>query len=100
MPPDPSQLDQVGVRVRDHIAEWMAFEEIDELQEYRDKRPYMSSLTEIAKVGPKTAKSMHDEFGAETIEDVKSLDDEDKLEEVSGIGPATATTIRRSIAQK
>lgn len=99
MPPDPSEMSDVSVRTRDSIAEWRAYGEIDKLEELREKRPYLSSLCQIAKVGPSTAENMYSEFGAETVEDVKQLDEDGKLEDVTGIGPKTATTIRRSIAQ-
>lgn len=99
LPPDPSSLPQVETTVRDHIAEWRAYERIEDLEEYRQQRPYLSSLTRIAKIGPKRAKKLHDETGATSIEDIRELDETGELESVSGIGPKTATTIRRSIAQ-
>lgn len=100
IPPDPSDLDGVATTTRDSIAEWRAFGRIEELENLEEKRPYLNDLTEIAKVGPVTAQQLHKDKGAETIEDIKELNDQDELEEVSGIGPKTATTIRRSIAQK
>lgn len=100
IPPDPSELDNITIRVRDAIAEWRAFGKIEELERFEKERPYMTNLTEIAKVGPTTAHSLNEEAGAVTIDDVKKLDKRGKLEDVSGIGPKTATTIRRSIAQK
>jgi DNA polymerase/3'-5' exonuclease PolX len=99
IPPDPSQLDDVGEAIRDDIAEWRAFGEITRLTEMQEDRPYLSELTQIAKIGPKTAQTINQETGASSIEDIRELADEEKLEEISGIGPKTATTIRRSIAQ-
>jgi DNA polymerase/3'-5' exonuclease PolX len=99
LPPDPSEMDEVSVRVRDSVAEWRAYGEIDKLTELREKRPYLSSLCQIAKVGPSTAENMYEEFGVTTIDEVRELDEEGKLEDVTGVGPKTATTIRRSIAQ-
>lgn len=99
IPPDPSEMERVSHRVRDNIGEWRAFGQIETLESFREDRPYLSELTRISKVGPKTAKTFHDETGATTIDDVRALDDNDQLEEISGIGPKTATTIRRSIAQ-
>lgn len=99
LPPDPSQLDNVGDAVRDDIAEWRAFGEIGRLSALREERPYLAELTQISKVGPKTAKTLYEETGAETIDDIRALAKNEKLRSVSGIGPKTATTIRRSIAQ-
>jgi DNA polymerase IV (family X) len=99
LPMNPAELDYISEDVRDSIADWRAYGEIDKLQAFREKRPYMSSLTRIASVGPVTAKRLHQETGATNISDIRQLDDNDRLEEVSGIGPKTATTIRRSIAQ-
>lgn len=99
IPPNPAELDNVSRRVRDSVAEWRAFGEIDELTEFREKRPYLSNLTRISKVGPKTAKTINEETGATDIEDIRGLADNGELENISGIGPKTATTIRRSIAQ-
>lgn len=99
IPPDPAEIDGVSKRVRDSIAEWRAFEEINKLQEFREKRGYLSNLTEIAKIGPKRARTIHQETGATDVEDIREIADADNLEDISGIGPKTATTIRRSIAQ-
>jgi len=99
IPPNPSELDNVSTRVRDSIAEWRAFGQIDKLQEFKEKREYMSSLTKIAKIGPKRARTIYQETGATDIEDIRNIANNGNLEDISGIGPKTATTIRRSIAQ-
>lgn len=99
LPPNPSELDSVSREVRDFVADFRAYGEIPKLVEMRKEHPYLSELTRISKVGPATAKQLHKETGVSTIEDVRELDNAGQLEEVSGIGPKTATTIRRSIAQ-
>lgn len=99
MPPDPSEIYGIDVSVRDYIAEWRAFGEIERLDQLNAKRPYLTNLATIAKVGPTTAERLYEEAGLETVEDVKAYDSERDLENISGIGPKTATTIRRSIAQ-
>jgi DNA polymerase/3'-5' exonuclease PolX len=97
MPMDPAEADGISTEVRDEIAEWRSRGEIDKLEQKREERPYMSSLTRIASVGPKTAKLLHEQHDIDTISDVREMSDD--LETVDGIGPKTATTIRRSIAQ-
>lgn len=99
IPMNPSELDCISDTVRDAVAEWRGYGEIDELKGFREKRPYMSNLTRIASVGPKTAQTINKETGAKSIEDVRQLRDDGKLEDISGVGPKTATTIKRSIAQ-
>lgn len=99
LPPDPSELDDVSRRVRDFVAEFRAYGEIPKLVEMREEHPYLSELTRISKVGPKTAQTIHQETGASNVEDIRELADNGELEDISGIGPKTATTIRRSIAQ-
>lgn len=99
IPVDPSNMDDVSVRIRDYIAEWRAFGEIPKLTEFEDKRPYLSNLCQVAKVGPTTAENLHVEKDISTVDDIRELDESGELEDVTGIGPKTATTIRRSIAQ-
>jgi DNA polymerase/3'-5' exonuclease PolX len=99
IPMDPSEADGISENVRDSIGEWRAYGEIDKLQEFREKRPHVSNLTKIKSIGPKRAQKIHEETGASDIEDIRELDENGELEDVSGIGTKTATTIRRSIAQ-
>jgi DNA polymerase IV (family X) len=99
MPPDPTDLPDVSRTVRDHIAEWRAFKEIDKLTELREKRPYLSELTRAKSVGPKTAEKIYNETGAETLEDLEEILESGEITDVHGIGSKTATTIRRSVAQ-
>lgn len=99
MPPDPSSLDGISRTARDHIAEWMAFGEIEELKQYRQDRPYLKELTRVKSLGPKLAKKIYDNTGVETIDGLEKLLDSGEIEDVHGIGPSTATTFRRSVAQ-
>lgn len=99
IPANPAELESIGSIVRNDIAEWRAFGELDKLQEFEQKQPHISNLCQIAKVGPVRADELHEALGVETIEDVKDLED-GELESVSGIGTKTSTTIRRSIAQQ
>lgn len=99
LPPDPSRLDGVGEAIREDIAEWRAFGEISRLEDMRERRPYLNTLTRVNAVGPKTAKTLYHEKGAETLEDLDAIVEAGELEDVSGIGPKTATSIRRSLSQ-
>lgn len=99
IPPDPSDLPDVGDAIRDDIAEYRAFGEIERLEDMRAKRPYLSSLTRVAGLGPKTAETLNEEKGVETIDELIELLDSGEIEEVSGIGPKTATKFRRSAKQ-
>jgi len=99
IPVDPSDIDGVDKSARDEIAEWRSIGEITRLEKLREQRPWLSELTRIAKVGPKTAQTIHEETGASDIEDIRELADDNELKNITGIGSKTATTIRRSIAQ-
>jgi len=92
MPPDPSDIDDVSVRTRDSI-------EIDKLTELREKRPYLSKLTKVKSLGPKTAKQINEETGAETLDDLERLLESGEIENIHGVGSKTSTTFRRSLAQ-
>jgi DNA polymerase IV (family X) len=97
IPPDPCELDCISPEVRDSVAEWRSLGKIDKRVSFQEKRPYLSKLTRVASIGPKRAEKIHNETGAETLDDLRDVSDE--LESVHGIGPKTATTIRRSVAQ-
>lgn len=99
IPPDPAELSDVSARTRDSIAEWRAFGRIEELQTLRDKRPYLKELTSVKSLGPKTAKSIHEELGVETLSELETHLEDGTITEVHGIGSKTATTFRRSVAQ-
>lgn len=99
IPMNPAELDCISNEVRDAVAEWRGYGEIDKLQAFREKRPYLKKLTRVKSIGPKRAEKIHKETGATNISDIRELCDNGELEEISGIGSKTATTIRRSIAQ-
>lgn len=99
IPPDPSNLPNVGDAIRDDIAEYRAYGEIERLEDMREKRPWLTELTRVSGLGPKTAQTLNEEKNVSTIDELIELLDSGEIEEVSGIGPKTATKIRRSAKQ-
>jgi DNA polymerase (family 10) len=99
LPPDPSDLDGVSTRVRDFVAEFRAYGEIPKLTEMREKHPYLSDLTRVKSLGPKTARDIYEETGVETLDGLQELLDSGEIEDIHGIGSKTATTFRRSLSQ-
>lgn len=97
IPPDPKQMHGIGDSIRDKIIEFRATGSIDELDELRDRYPYVTRLTKIDGIGPKTAKQLYEDFGAETIRDVSEMCETGEIKTVSGIGDATAETIKESV---
>jgi len=100
IPPDPSEIDNVGDAIRDDIAQWRMRGEIDRLEDFREDRPYLSNLCKLREVGPSTAENIYREKNVETIDGVKDLIDDGKLTEISGIGSKTAATIKRSVSNQ
>lgn len=99
IPPDPSDLDNIGEAVRDDIAEWRAFGEISRLEEMREKRPYLNELTQVKSLGPKLAQRIYKDTGVETIDGLEELLDSGEIKNIEGIGEKTMTTFRRSVGQ-
>lgn len=92
IPPDPSVLDGIGEHLREVIVEFRTSGVINELEELREKRPYLDELTEVKEVGPKRAIRLHEQAGVDTVDDMMRTD----LTTADGIGPATADSIRNN----
>lgn len=99
LPADPAQIPHVGDAIRDDIAEYRARGEIPRLEDLREKRPYLSPLCEVKSIGPSRAKTLYEEMGVESVADLAQLIKDEKLEDTPGIGPKTARSIKRSVAQ-
>lgn len=96
LPSDPSDIPNIGPSIRDDIAEYRAFGEIERLEDMREKRPYLSNLVEVDNVGPKRAQALHKGADISTVDDIIEVCDNGDLTTVSGIGEATSEKICRS----
>jgi DNA polymerase (family 10) len=92
IPPNPAQIDGVGPKLRDLIMEYEVTGEIEELEELKQKYPYLGQLSKIRGVGPERARRIYETLGISTIDEVIEAD----LTKVHGIGEKTASKITRS----
>lgn len=96
IPPDPSDLDGIGTSLREDIEEWRAYGSIERLERLNDKRPWLTELTTVQGIGPKTAESLAD-AGITTREELEEAIDSDEILDVRGIGEKTAEKLGRNI---
>lgn len=91
IPANPAELDEVGPSLREDIETLRVRGSHPRLERLREKHPYLSNLTEIEGVGPRTAANIHEELGITTINDLREKSD--RLTEVPGIGEKRAENI-------
>ncbi len=92
IPPNPAEIDGVGPKLRDLIMEYEVSGEIQELEELKQKYPYLGQLSKIRGVGPERARRIYETLNISTVEEVIDAN----LTEVDGIGEKTAAKITRS----
>lgn len=91
IPPDPSDIDNIGKSIRTIIATYQRSGEIAELEQLKDEYSWYVELRKINGVGPTRAKQIHEKLNVQTIDDVLLRGNDLTL--VSGIGPKTASNI-------
>lgn len=94
IPPDPSDIDNVGESVRQTIMSSRLTGEIEHLEELKDEYSYYDELRHIDHIGPSRAQQLHEELHVDTVEDLLLVGDDVTL--IDGIGPKTATKIMSS----
>lgn len=97
IPPDPKELDGIGDTLRSEIIEFRTTGRITRLEELREEFPYVNNLTKVDGVGPARAKTIHDELGISTIDELEEAVESGDILDVHGIGEARAEKIERNI---
>jgi DNA polymerase/3'-5' exonuclease PolX len=91
LPPDPSEIDGIGDSIRTTIAQYQVSGKIDELEELREEYQWFEPLRQVDHIGPARAKTLHEKFSVETIDDLLLVGDDMTL--MSGVGPKTVEKI-------
>lgn len=97
IPANPAKLDGIGGSTRDKVVTLENGGVIDELEELRDEYPWFEEFREVNHIGPQRAKKIHDKFKINSLDKLELVVRNGDIEEVSGIGPATAKEIEESI---
>jgi DNA polymerase/3'-5' exonuclease PolX len=70
VPPDPSDIDNVGPSIRTKIAQYQRAGEIEELSALKDEYSWFAELKQVDGVGPSRAEQLHQKFNIETVDDL------------------------------
>jgi DNA polymerase (family 10) len=97
IPPNPSRLNGVGGSTRETVIDLENGMGIDELEELREEYPWYDAFREVKHIGPARAKQINETLGVSTLDKLELVAKEGDLELISGIGPATAEKIEKSI---
>lgn len=76
IPPDPSDIDNIGQSIRTKIAQYQRAGEIDELSALKDEYSWFAELKQVDGVGPSRAKQLHEKFNIETVDDLILVGDD------------------------
>lgn len=70
LPPDPSNIDNIGENIRTKIAQYQRAGEIEELSALKDEYSWFAELKQVDGVGPSRAEQLHEKFNIETVDDL------------------------------
>ena len=95
---DLLELDGVGHKMVDKVAEILASGSFEELDAARKKVPEgLLGVLKIPGLGPKTVRAMWKEIGVESMDDLKKAIDDGSIEDVPRMGEKTIDNIKRAI---
>jgi DNA polymerase (family 10) len=97
LPPNPARLDGIGGSTREAVIDLENGMGIGELEELREEYEWYDAFRDVKHIGPARAKQIHEKFGVSTLDKLELVAREGDLQLVSGIGPATAEKIKKSI---
>jgi len=70
VPPDPSNIDNIGPSIRTKIAQYQRAGEIEELYALKEEYSWFAELKQVDGVGPSRAEQLHEKFNIETLDDL------------------------------
>jgi len=97
IPPNPSRLDNIGDSTREAVIELENGIGIDELNELEEKYSWYDELRQVSHIGPSRAKTLHEEYGMDSLEDLELMARAGDLQVIQGVGPKTAAEMKESI---
>jgi len=93
-----AEIDRVGDAISAKVVEYVETGEIEELAELRAALPVeMDALTRVDGVGPKTAGTLYEKLGIQTLDDLEVAAESGEIQDVKGFGPKTETNILDNI---
>jgi len=88
------EIDGVGDAIASKIVEYVETGSIAELDELREEYPIdMAAITSVEGVGPKTAGTLYEELGIETLDDLEAAAEAGDIQDVKGFGAKTEQNI-------
>ena len=88
------EIDGVGDAIASKIVEYVETGAIEELEELREEYPIdMEAITSVEGVGPKTAGTLYEELGIETLDDLEAAAEAGEIQAVKGFGAKTEQNI-------
>ena len=95
-----STISGVGETIAEIIGEFIETGTCTKLEEFAEHAPKtVLELTAIPKLGTKTAKTLYDELGVDSLASLSEALDEGKLEGFKGMGKKMLETIRQHISK-
>ena len=91
-------VDAVGDAISAKVVEYVETGEIEELEQLRAELPVeMDALTSVEGVGPKTAGTLYEELGVQTLDDLEAAAEAGEIRDLYGFGPKTEENILEGI---
>lgn len=88
------EIDGVGDAIASKVVEYVDTGHIEELEALREEYPLdMAAITSVEGVGPKTAGTLYEELGIETLDDLESAAEAGDIQTVKGFGAKTEQNI-------
>jgi len=91
IPPNPSDIDNIGPSIRTVIAQYQRSGEIEELSALKDEYSWFDELGQVDGIGPSRAEQLHKKFSIDNLDDLILVGEDITL--VPRVGPKRARNI-------